>query len=193
MVSVRFFKLYFLPLVALLFTQCNDSDLQPPVAEFAADQTTVPAGSVVTFTDLSTGIIDFRNWSFSGGNPSSFSSVDPQITYSTPGVYDVTLEVSNPAGSDIETKTSYITVTFTAEFSADKVAIDAGETVFFTDETMGNPVLWTWSFPGGDPTSSMDQDVAVTYNSAGTYDVILEVSDGPNTDTETKTGFITVQ
>jgi PKD repeat protein len=180
-------------ILPFFIVQCNDSDLQPPVVDFSADQTTVPAGSVVTFTDLSSGVIDFRSWSFPGGNPSSFASIDPQITYSTPGVYDVTLEASNPAGSSTETKTAYITVTFEAEFSADKVQIDAGETVFFTDETMGNPVSWSWSFPGAEPATSTNQDVAVTYSDPGTYDVILEVSDGPNTDIETKTGFIVVE
>ncbi len=173
--------------------QCDDDDLQAPMAEFSADLTTVSAGSMVTFTDMSTGLVDFRSWSFPGGNPSTFDSEDPVITYSTPGVYDVTLEVSNPAGSDIETKTAYITVNFEADFSADKTDITAGETIFFTDETMGNPVEWAWSFPGGEPSSSTNQDVAVTYNNAGTYDVILEVSDGTNTDLESKIGFITVQ
>ena len=172
---------------------CDGDDLQPPVADFSANATMVSAGSEVTFTDLSTGVVDIYNWSFPGGNPSSFSSQSPVITYSIPGVYDVTLEVSNPAGSDIETKTAYITVNFEVDFSADKTTIMEGETVFFTDETMGDPVEWAWSFPGGDPTSSTAQDVAVTYNTAGTYDVILEASDGTNTDLETKIGFITVQ
>ncbi len=193
MVVKRFIKTTLLLACWLLLIHCDDSDLQPPVVDFSADQTTVPAGGVVTFTDLSTGVIDIRSWSFPGGNPSTFASVDPVITYSTPGIYDVTLEASNPAGSSIETKTAYITVTFEAEFSADKVQINAGETIFFTDETMGNPVTWNWSFPGGEPSSATSQDVAVTYNDPGTYDVILEVSDGPNSDIETKTAFILVE
>ncbi|MDH3708258.1 MAG: PKD domain-containing protein [Cyclobacteriaceae bacterium] len=193
MLSSKLKLIVLLMVLAVMSIQCDDDDLQAPMADFSADLTTVPAGSMVTFTDLSTGLVDFRSWSFPGGNPSTFDSEDPVITYSTPGVYDVTLEVSNPAGSDIETKTAYITVNFEADFSADKTDITAGETIFFTDETMGNPVEWAWSFPGGEPSSSTNQDVAVTYNNAGSYDVILEVSDGTNTDLEAKIGFITVQ
>ena len=189
----RFNPTFLFAALLLINLGCDGDDLQPPVADFSASATMVPAGTEVTFTDLSTGVIDFYSWSFPGGSPSTFGSQSPVITYSTPGVYDVTLEVSNPAGSGIETKTAYITVNLVADFAADKTAITAGETVFFTDQTMGDPVQWDWSFPGGDPSSSTSQDVAVTYNTAGTYDVILEVSDGTNTDLESKIGFIVVQ
>jgi len=65
--------------------------------------------------------------------------------------------------------------------------------VFYTDLSNGTPSDWNWSFPGGDPATSDLQNVAVTYPSAGVYDVILEASDGNNTSTETKTAYITVE
>lgn len=180
-------------LFAAINLQCSSDDLQAPMADFSADVTEVSVGGQVNFMDQSTGVVDIMSWTFPGGDPATFSSPSPTVTYSTPGVYDVILEVSNPAGTDIETKTGYITVNFEAEFSVDKTTISAGETVFFTDETTGSPIEWTWTFTGGDPASSNIQDVAVTYNTAGTYDVSLEVSDGNSSDTEIKVGYITVQ
>lgn len=180
-------------LIAIIGMQCSSDPLQAPLADFSADVTTVPAGTAVTFTDLSTGTIDTWNWSFPGGTPASFSSPGPVVTYNTPGVYDVSLEVSNAAGSTIESKTGYITVNFEADFAADKTVISAGETIFFTDESMGSPISWNWTFPGGEPSTSVAEDVAVTYNTPGSYDVTLEAGDGSNSDTESKVGFITVE
>lgn len=81
-----------------------------PVADFAASSTTVCKGESVTFTDLSSNGPDTWSWSFPGGTPSSSTDQNPVVTYSTPGIYDVTLTASNVNGSDAITKTGYITV-----------------------------------------------------------------------------------
>ncbi|MCS6982128.1 MAG: PKD domain-containing protein [Flavobacteriales bacterium] len=100
--------------------QCVAATLNnPPVADFVANATTVAAGGTVTFTDLSTFNPTSWSWSFPGGTPASFSGQNPPaITYNNPGVYDVTLTVSNPNGSDTETKPGYITVTAGASCTA---------------------------------------------------------------------------
>ena len=181
-------------ILALFSFQCsNDDEASALDAEFTADATTIPAGTIVTFTDQTVGVPDLRTWSFPGGTPPAFNGPKPQITYNDPGVYDVSLTVLNALGTDTETKEGYITVTFVADFSADKTEIEVGETVFFTDLSNGTPTTWNWSFPGGDPETSELQDVAVTYPAAGVYDVTLEASDGNNTSTETKTAYISVE
>lgn len=92
--------------------QCVAATLNnPPQAEFTANTTTIFAGGSVTFTDLSTFNPTSWSWSFPGGTPSSFNGQNPPaITYNNPGVYNVTLTVSNANGSDTEVKTNYITV-----------------------------------------------------------------------------------
>ncbi|MBN2615911.1 MAG: S8 family serine peptidase [Bacteroidales bacterium] len=83
--------------------------------------------------------------------------------------------------------------TVVANFKADGLYIPQGGTVIFTDESTGSPSSWVWSFPGGSPNSSTDQNPAqVTYMKPGVYPVSLTASDGTNSNTETKTSYITV-
>ncbi|MCX7954018.1 MAG: S8 family serine peptidase [Bacteroidales bacterium] len=80
-----------------------------------------------------------------------------------------------------------------ANFTCSGNFIVAGGHVNFTDLSVGNITSWNWSFPGGSPSSSNSQNPQnITYNTPGSYDVILTVSDGINTSTEIKPNFITV-
>ena len=171
-------------------------DLPVPVADFTATPTTVYAGETVSFTDLSTNNPTSWNWSFSGGTPTSSTTQNPQVVYNSPGTYNVSLTVSNAFGTDTKTKIKYITVLDlpvpVADFTATPTTVYAGETVSFTDLSTNNPTSWNWSFSGGTPTSSTTQNPQVVYNSPGTYNVSLTVSNAFGTDTKTKTDYIHV-
>jgi PKD repeat protein len=168
----------------------------PPAADFSADSTTVMATGSVQFTDLSTNGPTSWDWTFSGGTPGTSTEQNPVVTYNTPCTYTVTLIAANPAGSDTETKTGYITVTVlqppAADFSASSTNISAGDSVTFTDLSTNNPNSWSWTFDGGTPGTSTGQNPTVTYNTPGTYSVTLLASNGAGSDSETKTGYITV-
>lgn len=316
---------------------------QPPVANFAADKLSIFSGETVQFSDLSSNSPTSWAWTFSGGTPASSNEQYPLVSYDTPGVYSVSLTVSNEAGSDSKIITDYITVTvyvpeycdshgnaitewissvslgsqtnasgssgaagyedltsvifdaepgqtysltlvpgfadrnkfeywsiwidynhdfdfddageqvFTAskkrsavegsisiptgvsgqtrmrismnrsglsspctifsigevedytinlaepvplppvaEFSADKTTVVIGGTAQFSDLSQNTPTSWSWSFSGGTPNSSTNQNPAVVYNSLGTYDVSLTATNGEGSDSQTKTGYITV-
>jgi len=77
-------------------------------------------------------------------------------------------------------------------FNADNTTVCEGGTVNFTDQSTANITSWNWTFPGGTPGSSTVQNPSVTYNTAGTYDVILEVTNNNGTETTTFTNEITV-
>ena len=79
-----------------------------------------------------------------------------------------------------------------AEFQADKRVICPGATVNFEDLSYDAPSDWNWSFAGGTPSTSVDQNPSITYNTSGTYEVELDASDGTNSDSKTKAAFITV-
>ncbi len=79
-----------------------------------------------------------------------------------------------------------------AGFSADRTSICPGDQIQFTDESFNLTTGWTWTFTGGVPASSTDQNPTVTYSTPGIYEVTLVATDGSTNDTETKTAYIRV-
>ncbi len=78
-------------------------------------------------------------------------------------------------------------------FSASTTNTCTNTTVTFTDNTTGGtPTGWNWTFPGGTPATSTAQNPTVTYNTPGTYDVSLMVSNGPTQTTANQVAYITV-
>jgi PKD repeat protein len=81
----------------------------PPIANFTSNKTEITEGETITFTDLSSNALSW-SWVFEGGNPTTSNLKNPTVTYNTPGIYDVTLVVSNANGSNIRTIENSITV-----------------------------------------------------------------------------------
>ncbi len=165
-----------------------------PIANFTANATVIDEGQSVQFSDLSTNTTSW-SWSFTGGAPATSTAQNPSVTYNNAGTYAVTLTASNAVGSDVETKTAYITVNNVviapiADFTANTTSISEGGTVNFTDLSSNEPSNWSWNFGNG--TTSAAQNPSATYNTAGTYTVSLTASNSAGSDTETKTGYITV-
>jgi len=82
-----------------------------PAADFSGTPTNLYEGGTVNFTDLSTGTPESWLWEFQGGEPASSTSQSPSgILYAEPGIYDVSLTVTNMFGTDIVLKENYIDV-----------------------------------------------------------------------------------
>jgi PKD repeat protein len=79
-----------------------------------------------------------------------------------------------------------------ASFTANNTTICVGQSVQFTNTSTGQPTSFNWTFTGGTPATSTAQNPTVTYNTAGTYDVSLTVSNANGSNTSSQTGFITV-
>lgn len=81
-----------------------------------------------------------------------------------------------------------------ADFTASLTTICEGDCIDFTDaSTLGTNPSWSWTFTGAATATSTDQNpLNICYNTAGTYDVSLTVTDDNGNDTETKVGYITV-
>ena len=79
-----------------------------------------------------------------------------------------------------------------ASFTASATQVCAGQTVTFTDTSTNIPSAWTWTFEGGTPATSTDQNPVITYNTPGTYDVTLVAANYNGTDTIVATDHITV-
>jgi len=99
---------------------CFSSGGNAPVASFIAGNTNPCVGESVSFTNQSSGTIDNTEWQFFAGTPLSSSQFNPgSITYNTPGIYDVSLTVSNAFGQDTRLRQDYITVSQNSSWYAD--------------------------------------------------------------------------
>lgn len=78
----------------------------------------------------------------------------------------------------------------TAQFSADKTSGCFPVTVNFTDASTGGVNSWTWNFGNGNGSSL--QNPSAVYTQAGVYTVTLTVSNGSQSDSEVKTGYIVI-
>lgn len=148
-----------------------------PTADFTADTTNGIVPLTVNYTDLSIDSVNTWNWNFGDGDTSGIQN--PQHIYTDPGTYTVSLTVTGPGGSDTETKTDYITVSYpppAASFSGDPTFGIAPLTVQFTDQSADSVNTWKWWFGNGD-TSNL-QHPEFTYDDPGIYSVSLLVT-GP--------------
>lgn len=83
----------------------------PLYADFLAIDSIIPAGQPITFYDISSGTPTSWSWSFPGGQPANAIDEDPSVIYSTPGIYNVTLDIGYDGGVQKSiTKQNYIHV-----------------------------------------------------------------------------------
>ena len=95
-------------------TGVNTNPSCGPIADFhTVDLETISCqgvGSIEFRDDSYNGEIVTRKWIFEGGSPSESSFENPAVQYDQPGVYKVTLIVSNGDGADTLVRENFITV-----------------------------------------------------------------------------------
>jgi PKD repeat protein len=163
-----------------------------PLAEFTANLTSGRSPLAVGFTDESTGSPDGWYWTFGDG---SFSTEqDPAHVYTSPGVYTVSLEVTNPDGGNTRMKTDYIMVSSlsppSANFTGRPTCGKAPLAVTFSDMSTGIPATWTWDF--GDGTTTTERNPSHTFTAAGKYTISLTVTNAGGSNTSTRKDYVTV-
>ncbi len=86
-----------------------------PIAAFVPTSSTISVGDTVTFSNQSTGSEPLSYaWDFGDGSPES-NDVNPSHTYTQTGTFTVTLDASNPYGTD----------------DADATVVVTGDTVYY--------------------------------------------------------------
>ncbi len=91
--------------------------LAPPSIDFTGTPTSGPMPLAVAFTATNTGgAVDTWDWNFGDGTAHG-TVQNASHTYTTAGTYTVTLNATNAGGSDVETKTGYVTVNGNVDFS----------------------------------------------------------------------------
>jgi PKD repeat protein len=115
-----------------------------PVTNFSASTVCGEGSLTVAFQDLSANAPMSWLWEF--GNGATSSAQNPVYTYTSPGVYKVTLTTTNTSGSNTLSRSAYITVIQPLTISAQPAASAcAGDTIRL--ETSG-AIAYNWSGPG---------------------------------------------
>ena len=145
----------------------------PMQAAFSANTQLGCAGLRVSFTDQSTGAPVDWNWSFDGGTPATSTAANPTVTYETPGVYNVSLTVSNVLGTtSTSVQPTYVEVLPSPEAAFTYQYAPGGLSVQFNNASSGVDG-WFWDF--GDGATSNLENPGHTYTTDGNYSVTLTV------------------
>ncbi|MCB9234254.1 MAG: M4 family metallopeptidase [Bacteroidia bacterium] len=110
----------------------------PPSTDFEADKTTTCSG-IIQFSDLTTGGANSWHWDFGDGSLSTLQN--PIHTYTSNGVYTVTLATVNSIGADTMIKVAYVTVNKPAGPAATGASI-CGTGTATLNATGSGPFKW---------------------------------------------------
>ena len=160
-----------------------------PIPEFAIDID----GPTVSFTNLSMHATSFQ-WHFNDGSGGQSNDENPVHDFPGLGQYEVVLDAIGDCGTRSDTMLVNITaVQPIAQFQADEDQGCAPLAIQYQDLSEGGEISnWQWSFPGGSPATSIEQNPLVTYDSPGSYGAQLIVTNSVGTDTITIQGLVQV-
>jgi PKD repeat protein len=139
-----------------------------PLALFSANSEGGCTPLTIHFQNESSDNVTGYSWIFPGGEPAVSTEENPVVTYPEPGVYDVTLTVTNDLGGNTLTKPGLVVVEQTpmADFYFEIDSL----TVNFTNLSDGGS-YFIWNFDDGN--SSNLENPVHTYTSNGVYTVTL--------------------
>ncbi len=161
-----------------------------PIADFTANVTSGNFPLTVEFTDLSiignSGTsIDNWSWDFDNDGVEDSYLQNPTYTYTLPGIYTVSLTVTDDGFEDTEIKEDYIgvdqeIVVTDIQPSPGTVTINEMETIdfFFSGyDPDGNPLDYSWKLDGVEVSIDSTYLFETNYTSTGIYLVTLDVTD----------------
>lgn len=108
--------------------------------------------------------------------------------------YRIQLTVTDPIGLSATTQASLYPACNSPvpDFSADLISVCPNQVVNFTDKSLNLPDSWLWSFPGGNPSSSILQNPSVSYTASGPHKVSLKVTSTRGNNSITKSNYILI-
>lgn len=167
------------------------------VVDFTVDKTIGTNEDQFSFTDKSVGYPSEWLWEFTSGEGIVETSTEQNpVLQFKPGIYSLTLTVKNPNVTSSKTITDYLIVidkySVSADIGSETRNTYAGGSIQFQDKSSGNATEWAWTFEGGTPSTSSEQNPIVFYSSPGKYKVTLNTSNEVNSSTIEKEQYIVV-
>lgn len=124
-------------------------------ASFESDINYQCPGGQVQLNDLSLNNPTSWNWTFPGGTPATSNAQNPLVTYDDPGLYDVTLEVSNADGTHSVTYSDFIEIGIPdANITGSTIITDQMDTWLIVEMTGSPP--WSIEVSDGNTTTTYD-------------------------------------
>ncbi|MDC0204854.1 PKD domain-containing protein, partial [Flavobacteriales bacterium] len=165
------------------------------IADFTTASANTGCGSlVVEFLDLSTGSPTAWLWDFGNGNTSNLKN--PASVYTSPGIYNVSLNVTDGISSNTKTENGFIRVheNPTAELLILGLTMGCTPlTIDFMDVSVVSTPISSWQWDFGDGGSSSTQHSTYEYLSDGLFSVSLSIEDANGCqDIVTETNIIKV-
>ena len=155
-------------------TTSQDVTVTAPNGDPVAGFTVVTNELVATFTDTSTDDGTVSSWSWDFGDTNTSTDQNPEHTYAAPGTYSVQLIVTDDLGA-ADTTSQDVTVEQAPVAGFTFVATDL--TVDFTDASTDDSLIVAWAWEFGDGATDTLQHPQHIYAAAGTYSVVLTVTD----------------
>lgn len=119
-------------------------------------------------------------WNFEDGIPANFTGkTPPNAVFTTPGDHTITLTVSN--GFETEKVIKNITVApflvslFSYEPKFEDDDYEAPVTINFSNKSV-SATNYKWSFEGGNPATSTEENPTVVFSGVGSHELTLEAS-----------------
>lgn len=158
-------------------------DQVKPSADFSWSPSDVVALEPVAFTDRSANNPASWKWTFGDGGTST--SANPSHTYARAGTFDVTLVAANSAGeSTLKQQLVVGERRLQADFTFTPANPKYGDTVRFTDTSIGAPEEWSWLIDGRE--ESNERTASWIFYDGGDHLVELTVRRGGKTSTKWK-------
>lgn len=137
-----------------------------------------PVEVILTNNTLGEGLT-FK-WDFHDGMPSTFTGkTPPNVVFTSPGEHAIALTVSNGFESQKITKTINVEPILVSQFAYEpKFENDDYQTpvtINFINKSI-SATSYQWTFQGGNPATSTEQNPTVVFTNVGIHEVTLEAS-----------------
>jgi len=147
-------------------------------AETTLDNSEFAEGSFSFPNNFNISLLEKRSWDFS----------TTQVVEMVSGM-DIPLDGRPIFFTD---KNNRVPIPPTTDFSIIQTEGCVPMTINFLDKSTTNTTTWNWSFPGGEPATSTEQNPVIVYNQAGEYPVTLIAANDSGTSVLTKNDYVQV-